>query len=166
MMQVVKDAEPARQHVFNRSAEETITKAMQISNCRAGQYRDSWALENLKTPWLDELLNSHPSGVGPSHLEWKRLVIMASMLDIKLSRLGGGYKEDTAIDTINYLAAYNTLRARFDEKAKSKSEPASHYTANNGQGLGGHSVMREPSQWARVPLEDGSVLNVPRKSPQ
>ena len=103
-------------HTFNRAVDETVSRASSISNQRAGEYSDSWSLDNLRTPWVDNLLADHPLGNVPTHYmpHFKRLLIMASMLDIKLSRLAGGWKDDTALDSLNYLAAYTQLRNEFE----------------------------------------------------
>lgn len=106
-------------HTFNRAVEETFTRASSISNQRAGEYSDSWSLDNLRTPWVDNLMADHPTPPLPLLAHYKRLLIMAAMLDIKLSRLAGGWKDDTALDSLNYLAAYTQLRNEFEERVSS-----------------------------------------------
>jgi len=105
---------------FNKAAEATIEKSLAICHQRGNEYSDSWALTNLKTPWLDNLLRDRPMGsIRPDLLPaYKRLIIMASLLDVKLSRLSGDYKEDTAVDSINYIGAYNSMRMEFEEQFK------------------------------------------------
>lgn len=99
-------------HTFNRAVMATINKALKISGERGGEYQDSWAVENLITPFLDNLL---ASGIPANPCRrFRRLIIMASMIDIKISRLGGAWKDDTAIDMINYVAAYTQLRSEYD----------------------------------------------------
>lgn len=118
---------PIATHTFNRSADATIKKASEISSQRAGEYYDSWSLDNLMTPWLDNLLKAYPTPPKGLERHYKRLVIMASMIDIKLSRLGGPWKEDTAVDSINYIAAYAQLRSEFDREV---SEPVKDFVRN------------------------------------
>lgn len=110
--------QPAPVATFNRASAQSIKEATEICNHRGSEYSDSWSLDNLRTPWLDNLFKDHnPVSVAAELLPaYRRLVVLASMLDIKLSRLGGGYKSDTALDSINYLGAYNTLRCEFDKQ--------------------------------------------------
>ncbi len=96
-------------HTFNRAAKETMDKSIAICEQRAGEYQDSWDLANLRTPYLDSLLERTASP------QLKRLLIMASMCDIKLSRMGGPFKEDTYIDLNNYNSAFCTLRREYEE---------------------------------------------------
>lgn len=128
---------PSATHTFNRAAERTIADAMAISNQRAGEYHDSWSLENLRTSFLDNLLRDFPvcpKGMNNPNIdkEYKRLIVMASMVDIKVSRMGGGWKKDTSIDLINYTAAYCELREQFGRAFGSKDvlprHPEHQYT--------------------------------------
>lgn len=131
-------------HTFNRAADDMISRANAISHGRAGEYSDSWSLENLQTPWLDNLLRSHTNPPEFLQRQFKRLVIMASMLDIKLSRLAGPWKDDTAIDSINYLAAYAGLRNEFEDMcAKARAVKETSYAASNSLGGGPLSSYRE-----------------------
>jgi len=112
---------------FNAAAEETLAKALEICTQRGTEYQDSWATENLKTPFLDNLVAALRPQVDSrgevfySSAE-KRLIVLASLCDVKLSRLTGAYKEDTAVDLINYVAAYNALRLAYDEEHKTWTE--------------------------------------------
>lgn len=135
MMQVNNDEKPSPSstHTFNRAAERTIADAMAISNQRAGEYHDSWSLQNLKTPFIDNLLRDYPvCPVNQDEREYKRLVVMASMVDIKVSRMGGGWKKDTSIDMINYVAAYCELREQFGRNAPKEPSRTSGDTYQKG----------------------------------
>lgn len=99
-------------HTFNIAAKETMDKSIAICEQRAGEYLDSWSLENLKTPYLDSILSQF--NLEKSH-ELKRLIIMASMCDIKISRMAGPFKEDTYIDLNNYNSAFCSLRKQYEE---------------------------------------------------
>jgi hypothetical protein len=96
---------------FNDAAEETIKKALAVCAQRGGEYNDSWAIENIKTPFLDNTLQGFGIALTASA---KRLIVLAALADVKISRLVGPYKEDSAVDLINYVAAYNSLRLRYD----------------------------------------------------
>lgn len=102
-------------HTFNRAAEQTIADALAICSQRGGEYRDSWSIDNLHTPYLDNLLKDHPAAPSKLVKEHRRLIVMASMIDIKISRMGGPWKLDTSIDLINYVGAYARLRSEFDD---------------------------------------------------
>lgn len=98
---------------FNAAAEETINKALAVCDQRGGEYNDSWALEHIKTPFLDntlDYLTREPYERPVFDARDKRLIVLASLIDVKISRLVGPYKEDSSVDLINYVAAYNTLR--------------------------------------------------------
>lgn len=106
---------PARKATFNAAVDGILDTCREISDTRGVEYRDSWALENQVTLFQDstfEMLDHTPAKYAPSR--WKRLNTMASMIDVKLSRLAGEYKADTYIDLINYIAAYAGLRAEYE----------------------------------------------------
>lgn len=150
MMQINNDEKPSTvsTHTFNRAAERTIADAMAVSAQRAGEYHDSWSINNLTTPFLDNLLRDFPiCPQGASEREYKRLIIMASMIDIKISRMSGGWKKDTSIDLINYEAAYCELRENFGEKARNERNV-------NGSGI---SVSSEPGQHIPNGLNKGLI---------
>lgn len=98
---------------------ETLNESIKICEQRAGEYLDSWSLENLRTPYLDSLQYhiSRCSNITCYPL-LKRLIIMASMCDIKLSRMSGPFKEDTYIDLNNYNSAFCALRKECEQLLK------------------------------------------------
>lgn len=102
---------------FNDACETTLLKALDTCAQRGKEYQDSWALENLNMTnfehvWtslgLDKLLKLSPVQ--------KRLLVIASLCDVKLSRLVGGFKSDTYEDLINYLATLRTWLEMYLEK--------------------------------------------------
>lgn len=93
-------------HVFNSAANETLAKSSQICEQRAGEYLDSWALENQQSVYLDII--ARELGLMLTK-EQKRLVVMASLCDIKLSRMTGPFKEDNHVDLNNYNSAFCSL---------------------------------------------------------
>lgn len=155
MMQVMDNEKPSPSatHTFNRAAERTIADAMAISNQRAGEYHDSWSLQNLKTPFIDNLLRDYPvCPINQDEREYKRLVVMASMVDIKVSRMGGGWKKDTSIDMINYVAAYCELREQFARNApkvgdNARSEGLGKYMPKVAETNGSNGMPHELRQF-------------------
>ena len=102
-------------HAFNKAAKAAMNAANTTGNQRAGEYKDSWATENLSTPFLDATLRAIFRGEDINLIapEEKRLLVIASMVDVKLSRLPGGYKADTYIDLLNYIAALTTWMGEY-----------------------------------------------------
>jgi hypothetical protein len=102
-------------HAFNRAVDSTLNRCLLISNQRGGEYQDTWSEANLRTAFLDATLRgiSEQQGHHGTDVELialtpaeKRLLIVAAMVDVKLSRMIGPWKDDTVLDAINYLAAY------------------------------------------------------------
>ncbi len=91
---------------FTRAALETLDECRAIVDQRGTEYLDSWSLANLSSPFLDNMLKTF--GVELSK-EQKRLVIMAALCDVKLSRLVGPFKKDTVVDLVNYSSALSSL---------------------------------------------------------
>jgi len=92
-------------HAFNAAVNETLDRARAISDQRGDEYLDSWALENIHTPFsdcVDRMLDAPPSIVDVE----RRLRLIAALIDVKISRLLGPWKDDTGIDLINYVAAF------------------------------------------------------------
>src|SRR6266851_2719068 len=91
---------------FNYWVDTILGEAISISNQRGDEYGDSWALENMHTPVLDNILKmDYKLGSDPlMDKRYKRLIVIASMIDVKGSRWLGPFKEDTPVDSINYLA--------------------------------------------------------------
>lgn len=122
---------PTSQHTFNVAAMETLNESIKICEQRAGEYLDSWSLENLRTPYLDSIWNR----LFPMSEEFKfpkaikRLIIMASMCDIKLSRMSGSFREDTYIDLNNYNSAFCALRKEYEQLIKNDNNSNTISTA-------------------------------------
>lgn len=88
---------------FETFALETLNKATAIYNERGAQYADSWDLAVLQTPFTNLVVDC---AAHYDVLAYKRLLACAALCDVKLSRIGGGFKEDTFIDLINYIAFF------------------------------------------------------------
>lgn len=97
----MKPEAPKRRPVFENAVDIVLSEALAIATQRGGEYQDSWHVANVRTTFLDHVLREIGTTSTP---EQKRLVIMASLVDVKMSRLCGPYKRDTYIDAINYLA--------------------------------------------------------------
>ena len=110
------DARDAGAPAFNQGVDTVLGEAIAISNQRGGEYADSWAVPNLRTSVLDCVLRELPDSVGTWDAEQKRLAVIASISDVKISRFLGAWKEDTAVDLINYLAALTYWMRQYKEK--------------------------------------------------
>jgi len=125
---------PSGKHAFNAASETTLRRALDVSNQRGGEYLDSWHVDNQVSTFIDHVLGL----LGPDALaripagrvrEFKRLVMVASLIDVKDSRMGGPWKLDTVDDGINYRGAFATWReefAGFVERTKSRVKSVLH----------------------------------------
>jgi hypothetical protein len=118
-------------HAFNKSIRETFAEATEISDQRAMEYGDTWALDRMRDGLLAETLQLPQ----PAHLrrEFIRLVRCAVMIDIKRSRLIGPYKQDTFTDHLNYLAAYIQWRSEYQIAVLPFSDPIPTPSEGNAQ---------------------------------
>jgi hypothetical protein len=117
--------EPVAKHTFNRAVDQAFAASQAISNQRGGEYQDSWATENQSAHFLDATLRLIDAtedlyALGDISKEAKRLLMLASLCDVKVSRMLGSWKDDTYDDLLNYLAAYTTLAKEY--KANRTSE--------------------------------------------
>lgn len=92
---------------FNAAANKTLQRATEVHMQRGNEYQDSWALENVHAPFVTHVLREvfGLSGASPEEL---RLIIAASLVDVKISRMGGAFKVDTCDDMVNYVASFTT----------------------------------------------------------
>ena len=93
-------------HVFNRSAKPVLDECSATFTQRAGEYQDTWAIENQESAFLDHVMAEFGLLLTK---EQKRLVQLAVLIDVKDSRMLGPYKRDTIIDGIAYRAAFATV---------------------------------------------------------
>lgn len=94
---------------FNDAVNEINGEIMAVMNGRGEQYGDSWGEDgrfvNTRQAYaaVSHLLNNHI--VAGSEITIAiRLIAIAAMVDVKINRMVGGYKEDTFIDLANYSA--------------------------------------------------------------
>lgn len=124
MSSTVNGAEQsASKAAFNAAVNKTLYNALAVSDQRGGEYSDSWALENQQTSFLDMVLDAigkkqqDASAVYIANNAFtrqeKRLIMVASLCDVKVSRMLGGFKADTLDDLINYTAALRTWLADY-----------------------------------------------------
>jgi hypothetical protein len=123
---------------FTKAALETLDECRAIVDQRAGEYEDSWATANQVTPFLDNMLKTFNVTLTK---EQKRLVLLASMCDVKVSRLVGPFKTDTVVDLINYSAALASLHDEY--KTDSEATPDKWIS-------GGHESLELYCGWCNV----------------
>ncbi len=98
---------------FPESADSTIEKVRQTYTTREGEYGDSFHLDNQAPGFLRTTLARFGVTVTPEQL---RLIQLASLIDTKMQRMIGPFKEDTLVDLIAYVAVYNELRAKYERR--------------------------------------------------
>jgi hypothetical protein len=87
---------------FGSHAGSGLKQANEILEQRGEEYADSWG-EPI-TIFLDAVLREIPE---PKTVEERRLLMLASLCDVKLSRIrSGAFKADSYLDLINYVAAF------------------------------------------------------------
>ncbi len=96
--------EASPKQAFNLAADATFAEAQAIHGQRGTEYSDSWALGNVHAPVLKMSLREI-FGFDPTPEEL-RVIMAASLVDVKDSRYLGGWKKDTALDGLNYRAAH------------------------------------------------------------
>ena len=95
---------PAPKQAFNLAADKTFSEAQAIHSQRGVEYSDSWHLDNVHAPVLRMSLREiFGFDASPEEL---RIIMAASLADVKDSRYVGGWKKDTAHDGLNYRAAH------------------------------------------------------------
>jgi hypothetical protein len=124
---------------------------------RGGEYEDSWAIENMVRVFTDCVLRITGNDRGD---EAVRLLQLASLCDVKLSRLGGAFKMDTWHDGVNYQLVLAALTRNYVRDRQVRQEPA----------VGSDTSRAEPNRvdpasmpiaWynkSGVPLEPGCCL--------
>lgn len=104
------DTDTPRPHeasTFSRSADASFSEARAIYADRGDSYGDTWALPNQKSAVTEYVL-----GLQHDHDRrgWLRLLQLASLIDLKDSRLlGGGNVRDSLLDGLNYRAVFAEL---------------------------------------------------------
>ena len=113
---------PVIRHAFNRAVEASVARTQAISGQRGETYQDTWSEANLRTSFLDATLRSiaEQQGHHGADIELaaltpaeRRLIVVASLCDVKLSRLIGEWKQDHVDDLENYAGAWNTWMGEY-----------------------------------------------------
>lgn len=105
-------SEPVKKHAFNAACENTLRRSLAISDQRGGEYQDSWHVDNQVTTFIEHVLRL-PIVPGRER-EYRRLIAVASLVDVKDSRMGGPWKLDTVDDGVNYRGAFATWREEYE----------------------------------------------------
>jgi len=87
---------------FIASATNTLKEVAKTMQERGDQYADTWGKDGV---WhLTKAIIKQYTKVDVDD-ETCKAIALATFIDQKYSRFAGGYKKDTAIDLVNYLAA-------------------------------------------------------------
>lgn len=102
---------------FERCADKTLLEEVRPTYAERGaQYADTWDPKNTSLHFTREafaaLRDIYPESIGPKEIQ---LLHLAALVDVKISRMTGGFRSDTVIDLIAYLAAYKTLREEYED---------------------------------------------------
>lgn len=87
---------------FITSATATFKEVVSTMQERGSQYADTWGKDGC---WhLTKAIIKEYEGQEITD-EVCKAIALATFIDQKYSRFAGGYKKDTAIDLVNYIAA-------------------------------------------------------------
>jgi hypothetical protein len=87
---------------FITSATNTLKEVAKTMQERGDQYADTWGKDGV---WhLTKAIIKQYTKVEIND-ETCKAIALATFIDQKYSRFAGGYKKDTAIDLVNYIAA-------------------------------------------------------------
>jgi hypothetical protein len=87
---------------FISSATATFKEVAKTMQDRGDQYADTWGKDGV---WhLTKAIIKQYTGNDVDD-ETCKVIALATFIDQKYSRFAGGYKKDTAIDIVNYIAA-------------------------------------------------------------
>lgn len=98
---------------FERCADATLDEVRGIYAERGAQYADTWSPENNARHFTKEAFEMLDGLHKPFDAQDARLLQLAALIDVKISRMTGGFKSDTVVDLIAYLATYKTLREEY-----------------------------------------------------
>jgi hypothetical protein len=102
---------------FITNASQTLKEAAKTMHERGNQYADTWGKDacwHLTKSVLEKYKGQEPN------LMICKAVALASFIDQKYSRFAGGYKHDTTIDLISYLAALAETLKLENQETESK----------------------------------------------
>jgi hypothetical protein len=89
---------------FIAAATNTLKEVATTMQERGDQYADTWGKDGC---WhlTKAVLKEKFSSIVDVDEETCKALALATFIDQKYSRFAGGYKKDTAIDLVNYIAA-------------------------------------------------------------
>jgi hypothetical protein len=111
--------EPKKKATFEEAMNNVLGAALALGAQRGQEYADSWAKGNLSTAFLNHVQRTFIAKRGNvpwvfGKFEEDRITLLASLCDVKLSRLTGPFKEDTFVDLINYVAVLLQMLKEYD----------------------------------------------------
>lgn len=101
--------------VFDGSLKRVMEGCIAIGTQRGTEYEDSWHLDNLVTTFTRAALRE--LGVQRLSPEQMRLLLLAALIDVKDSRMGGPWKRDSVEDGLNYRAVFLDLMEQYRASA-------------------------------------------------
>jgi len=90
------------ENAFINNATKTLNEVVATMQERGGQYSDTWGKDGCW--YLTKAIIEKATNYTPSQKECEAIAL-AAFVDQKYSRFAGGYKKDTAVDIIPYIAA-------------------------------------------------------------
>lgn len=104
---------------FNDATTKIQAEVTAVMQQRGGEYCDSWGEGRFDNTW--QAVKDCVSHWGLILIDAKarkialRMVALSAMVDVKIARMGGGYKEDTFIDLNNYNLGLVEARREFSK---------------------------------------------------
>ena len=99
---------------FEASADETLAVVRAIYAQRGDEYSDTWSIPNQVATFTEATLRRFGISLGADEI---RLLQLATLIDVKGSRLIGAWKADSVDDAIAYMAVYRALREKYEREA-------------------------------------------------
>lgn len=93
------DADSDPGPLFDSNADATLTRVKAVFTQRGNEYADTWR----NAQWLAMLAAAKELGLVLT-TDQCRVLAAAALVDVKYARLEGGFKDDTGVDMIAYLA--------------------------------------------------------------
>lgn len=107
---VVCAQETLTKQTFERCADTAISEVRAIFAQRGADYADTWSEENAAAHFTREAEKALRGDTSTRAIQLRHL---AALIDVKISRMTGGYKSDTVADLVAYLCCYKTMREEY-----------------------------------------------------
>lgn len=114
---------PKGKMTFERCADAALDKVHAIYAQRGGEYQDSWATGNSCFAVTKATLKRFGIELSADQM---RLIQLASLIDVKDSRLQGPWTPDSIVDGLAYRAVYLTLREEFEANNRLPGVPCTY----------------------------------------